>query len=87
VRPGSAGGRNTRGATIIVGVLSLGGSIDGLSNAVKIAELAVEKQAHTLLLPVSARRHLNDLPDDLWTKIGIEFYRDATDAVFKALVD
>ena len=52
-----------------------------------IAELAVEKQAHTLLLPVSARRHLNDLPDDLWTKIGIEFYRDATDAVFKALVD
>jgi ATP-dependent Lon protease len=65
----------------------LGGSIDGLSNAVKIAELAVEKQAQTLLLPVSARRQLNDLPDDLWTKIGIEFYRDATDAVFKALVD
>ena|ERR1700674_1356951 len=57
------------------------------SHAVKIAELAVEKQAQTLLLPVSARRQLNDLPDDMWTKIGTEFYRDATDAVFKALVD
>ena len=56
-------------------------------NAVKIAELAVEKQAQTLLLPMSARRQLNDLPDDMWAKIGIEFYRDATDAVFKALVD
>ena len=60
---------------------------NGLPNAVKIAELAVEKQARTLLLPVSARRQLNELTDDLWTKIGIEFYRDANDAVFKALVD
>lgn len=27
------------------------------------------------------------LPDDLWTKISIEFYKDAPDAVFKALVE
>jgi ATP-dependent Lon protease len=80
-------GRNTRGGTIVVGALNLGGSIDTLHTAVKVAELAVEKRALTLLLPVSARRQLNDLPDDMWTKIGIEFYRDANDAVFKALVD
>jgi hypothetical protein len=35
--------------------------------------------------PPEIRR--SELTDDLWTKIGIEFYRDATDAVFKALVD
>jgi hypothetical protein len=35
---------------------------------------------------VSARRQLNDLPDELWTKINIEFYKDGADAVFKALV-
>ena len=35
--------------------------------------------------PTSARRQLNDLPDDLWTKINIE-YKDGADAVFKALV-
>ncbi|MCY4310859.1 MAG: BREX system Lon protease-like protein BrxL [Rhodospirillaceae bacterium] len=80
-------GRNTRGGTIIAGALNLGGSIEMVPNAVQIAELAVDKQAQTLLMPVSARRQLHDLPDDLWTKISIEFYRDAPDGVFKSLVD
>ena len=80
-------GRNTRGGTIIAGALNLGGSIETVPNAVQIAELAVDKQAQTLLMPVSARRQLHDLPDDLWTKISIEFYRDAPDGVFKSLVD
>ncbi len=47
----------------------------------------MEKQAETLLLPVGARRQPNDLPDDVWTKTSIEFYRDAADAAYKALVD
>lgn len=80
-------GRNTRGSTLIVGALNLGGSIDMIPNAIKLAELAIDKQAQTLLIPVSARRQLNDLPDDLWTRIGIEFYKDPADAVFKALVE
>jgi ATP-dependent Lon protease len=84
---GSLLGRNTRGGTIVVGSLNLGGSVEMLPNAVAIAELAVDKQAQTLLMPVAARRQLNDLPDDMWTKIGIEFYKDAADAVFKALVE
>jgi ATP-dependent Lon protease len=77
--------RNTRGSTIIVGSLNLGGSVEMIPNAIAIAELAVEKQAKVLLMPVSARRGLNDLPDDLWTKISIEFYKDPEDAVFKSL--
>jgi ATP-dependent Lon protease len=79
--------RNTRGATIIVGQLNLGGSVEPLPNAVRIAELAADKQAQTLLMPVSARRQLNDLDDDIWTRVNIEFYKDAPDAVFKALED
>ena len=71
----------------MVGSLNLGGSIDLVPNAVRIAELAIDKQAQTLLMPVSARRQLNDLPDDLWTKLKIEFYKDASDAVLKALVE
>ena len=78
-------GRNTRGGTIVAGALNLGGSIEMIPNAVRIAELAIDKQAQTLLMPVSARRQLNDLPDELWTKISIEFYKDGPDAVFKAL--
>ena len=80
-------GRNTRGGTIVVGSLNLGGSIDLVPNAVRIAELAIDKQAQTLLMPVSARRQLNELPDELWTKLNIEFYKDATDAVLKALME
>jgi ATP-dependent Lon protease len=84
---GAVLGKNTRGGMILVGALNLGGSIELVPNAVRIAELAIDKQAQTLLMPVNARRQLNELPDDLWTKIKIEFYKDAADAVFKALVD
>jgi ATP-dependent Lon protease len=80
-------GRNTRGGTIVAGALNLGGSVEMIPNAVRIAELAIDKQAQTLLMPVSARRQLNDLPDDLWTKISIEFYKDSADAVFKSLME
>ena len=79
--------RSTKGAAVIVGSLNLGGSVDLVHNAVAIAELAIEKQASVLLMPVSSRRQLNDLPDELWTKLRIEFYSDAKDALLKALVD
>jgi ATP-dependent Lon protease len=79
--------RNTRGGTIIVGPLNLGGSLEMIPNPVALAELAVDKQAATLLMPVACRRQLNDLPDELWTKINIEFYSDPTDGVFKGLME
>jgi ATP-dependent Lon protease len=56
-----------------------------IPTAVAIAELAVDKQAKVLLMPVSARRGLNDLPDDLAIKILIEFYKDPEDAVLMGL--
>jgi len=79
--------RSTKGGMIIVGSLNLGGSVEMIPNPVAIAEVAIEKQATTLLMPVAARRQLNDLPDELWTKISIEFYKDAQDAFFKCLLD
>ena len=79
--------RSTRGGTIVVGPLNLGGSVETIPNPVAVAELAVDKQAATLLMPVAARRALHDLPDDLWTKVNIEFYSDPADGVFKALLD
>src|SRR5258705_3762094 len=58
-------GRNVRGGTIVVGALNLGGSIEMIPNAVRIPELAVDKQAQTLLIPGAARRQLNKLPDEI----------------------
>jgi len=57
-----------------------------IPNAVSIANSPSTTGAD-LLMPVAARRQSNDLPDDLWTRISIEFYKDASDAVFKALVE
>lgn len=48
--------RSTKGGMILVGSLNLGGSVELIPNAVAIAEVAIEKQATTLLMPVAARR-------------------------------
>ena len=60
-----------------------------LPNPVAIAEFAVDKASITrCLMPViSQAKALNELPDEMWTKIKIEFYGDPADAVFKALED
>lgn len=70
-----------------MGELTLGGTIEPIHNAVTIAELAVEKGATSLLLPVSCRRQLIDLSDDMATKLDVTFYQDVRDALLKALAD
>ena len=79
--------RSVRGGLIIVGEINLGGSIEPVHNAVTIAEIAVEKGATSLLIPVACRRQLVDLSDDMATKIDIQFYSDAKDALLKAMAD
>ena len=49
--------------------------------------VAQHTPAGVLLLPVAARRALAELPDDLWTKIKIEFYKDPMDAVFESPIE
>ena len=79
--------RSVRGGLIIVGEINLGGSMEPVHNAVSIAEIAVEKGATSLLVPVACRRQLVDLSDDMATKIDIQFYSDARDALLKAMAD
>lgn len=76
-----------RGGLILMGEINLGGSIEPVLNAVNITELAVEKGAQAVLLPVSCRRQLIDLSDDMATKVDVQFYADAKDAMLKALVE
>lgn len=76
-----------KGGLIVVGEINLGGSIEPIHNAVNIAELAVEKGATSLLMPVTARRQLYELSDDMATKVDIQFYQDARDGLLKALVE
>lgn len=79
--------KSVRGGLIIGGAITLGGSIEPVHNPVMIAEIAVEKGASALLMPVSCRRQLVDLSDEMATKIDIKFYSDARDALLKAIVE
>lgn len=79
--------KSVRGGLIIVGEINLGGSVEPIHNPVTIAEIAVEKGATALLMPVACRRQLFDLSDDMATKIDIQYYSDARDALLKAIVD
>ncbi|MFO0831556.1 MAG: BREX system Lon protease-like protein BrxL [Phycisphaerales bacterium] len=79
--------KSTKGGLIVVGSLNLGGSVEAVYNAVALAELAVEKGASTLLMPVSARRQLFELSDAMATRVDIQFYSDTPDALLKALIE
>lgn len=79
--------KSVRGGLIVVGEINLGGSVESVVNAVNVVELAVEKGAQALLLPVNCRKQLIDLSDDMATKVDVQFYSDARDAMLKALVE
>lgn len=79
--------KSIRGGLIVVGDVNLGGSIEPIHNPISIAEIAVEKGASVLLMPVSCRRQLFDLSDDMATKIDIQFYSDSRDALLKSITD
>jgi ATP-dependent Lon protease len=38
-------------------------------------------------MPVSSRKQLYDLSDDMATKVDIQFYADVREALLKALLD
>lgn len=80
-------GKSLRGGLVVVGGLNLGGSVDPLHNAVDVVELAVEKGATVVLMPVSARKQLFDLSDDMATRVNVLFFSDTREAFLKALTD
>jgi len=83
-------GKCLRGGLVVVGGLTLGGSNGRLPNAIDVVELAVEKGASVVLMPVSARKQLFelfDLSDDMATKVNVLFYGDVREAFIKAIAD
>ena len=80
-------GKPLKGGHVVAGGITLGGSIEPIHNPIDVVDLAMEKGATTVLVPVSSRRALIDLSDDVATKIQVLFYGDAPDALRKALHD
>ncbi|MFZ6761719.1 BREX system Lon protease-like protein BrxL [Pseudoroseomonas sp. WGS1072] len=78
-------GKPLKGGLAVVGGINLGGSIEPVANPVDVVEHALSKGASTVLMPVSCRRPLVDLSDDVATKVQVLFYADAADALRKVL--
>lgn len=78
-------GKPLKGGLAIVGGLNLGGSLEPVHNPVDVVEHAMSKGAIAVLLPVSARRALADLSDEVATKVQTLFYSDPADALRKVL--
>lgn len=79
--------KSVRGGLIIVGEVNLGGSIEPIHDPVNLVEIAVEKGAQVVMMPVSCRRQLIDLSDDMATKVDVQFFSDSKDALLKAIAD
>jgi len=79
--------RSVRGGLVVVGEVNLGGSIEPIHDPINLVELAVEKGATAVLMPVGCRRQLFDLSDDMATRIDIQFYSYARDALLKAIAE
>lgn len=79
--------RSLRGGLVVVGGLNLGGSLELIHNAIDVVELAVEKGASLVLMPVTARKQLVDLSDEMATKVNVLYYGDVREAFVKAIAD
>jgi ATP-dependent Lon protease len=66
--------RPLKGGLAVIGGLNLGGSIEIVPDPLDLVELAIEKGAAAVLMPVSCRRGLVDLSDEAAAKIQTIFY-------------
>ena len=77
--------KSIKGGLAVTGGLNLGGSIEPIFNPIGVVEVAIEKGASSILMPLSSHRQLKELPEDLVAKITIQYYVDARDALLKGL--
>lgn len=80
-------GKSVHGGMICVGGINLGGGVETIDNATNVVELAAEKGATALLMPVATRRDIMNVSNDIAAIVHVRFYNDANDAFLKAIVD
>jgi ATP-dependent Lon protease len=70
---------------VVLGSMSLGGSIIPVENLVESLQVAFDSGAKRVLLPMASVTAIPTIPGELFAKFQTGFYADPTDAVFKAL--
>jgi hypothetical protein len=70
---------------VILGDMSLGGSIVPADNIAETLQVALDSGAKRLLLPMSSVGDIQSIPGELFAKFQTSFSSDPVDAVFKGL--
>ena len=78
-------GKPLQGQMVVLGDMSLGGSIVPTENIAENLQVAFDAGAKRLLLPMSSAKDIASIPAELFVKFQTSFYSDPVDAVFKAL--
>ena len=72
-------------SAVILGNLSIGGTIIKMSELANILQVCLDSGAKKILLPITSASDLASVPSDLIGAFNLIFYSMAEDAVFKAL--
>ncbi|MBP7766244.1 MAG: protease Lon-related BREX system protein BrxL [Syntrophaceae bacterium] len=78
-------GKPVQSQMVILGDMSLGGSIIPVENLPETLQVAFNAGAKRILLPMSSVGNIPSVPGELFAKFQTSFYADPVDAVFKAL--
>jgi ATP-dependent Lon protease len=78
-------GKPVESQMVVLGSMSLGGSIVPVENLAESLQVAFDAGAKRLLLPMASVADIPTIPGELFAKFQTSFYADPKDAVFKAL--
>jgi ATP-dependent Lon protease len=78
-------GKPVQGQMVVLGDMSLGGTITQTTNLAESLQVAFDAGAKRILLPMSSVIDIPSVPGELFSKFQTSFYSDPVDAAFKAL--
>jgi ATP-dependent Lon protease len=78
-------GKPVQGSLVILGDMSLGGSIIPAGDLAASLQASFDSGAKRILIPMSSVGDIPTIPGELFAKFQTSFYSDPVDAVFKAL--
>lgn len=78
-------GRSVQSQMVVLGDMSLGGSVTPVESIAECLQVAFDAGAKKVAMPMSSAADIPTIPVELFTKFQTSFYADPVDAVFKAL--
>ena len=78
-------GKPVQSQMVVLGSMSLGGSIIPVENLAESLQVAFDAGAKKILLPMAGVGDISTIPGELFAKFQTSFYSDPRDAAFKSL--